>query len=334
MYTMLMDERRSASRDRFIFTGVIVRTADLGVIRDELRVAATAYAGNASEELKYVPDALSAQASWCAANHLTPHDAKQAVLACMLARPKPEATVIVGIVTDPRTTRSRITDAEVYGWGYEMALQRFGKFLMGQADRGAGGPNEVIVDTLASEPHRFHDIYTTAYEDGWTWLSSLIRPLKLLNAREMLLSSVARYAPSLWLPDHVGGAVDDWIKIELQVDAAAAGTGDGPRVGLMEGARRRVAQLIPNFRDTAPGYSIAGWPANSVARTNLATWLRRLRHQAQADAAATAVPQSSPAGPRSASRGASSGSPGPARSRATRPTDFRRMDAPSHGRSR
>lgn len=283
MYTMLMDERRSASGDRFVFSGVIVRTSALPTIREELRVAAGIYAGDATEELKYVPDANSAQATWCTDQGLAQHDAKQAVLECLVSRPKPEATLIVGVVTDPRSRHSRISDAEVYEWGYEMALQRYGKFLASQADRNDDGPNEVIMDTLASEPHRFHDVYATAYEDGWTWLPSPIRPLKRLGAREMLLSSVARFTPALWLPDHVGGAVDDWIKIEIQVDGATAGQGRPPRADLPAGARRRVSQLLANFRSMSPGYSIAGWPRGSLPNDRLADWIGRLRDQARAD---------------------------------------------------
>jgi hypothetical protein len=284
MYTMLMDERRSASGDRFVFAGVIVRTTDLPAIREELRSAAALYAGDASEELKYVPNDRSAQAAWCAANGLSPHDAKQAVLGCLVRRPKPEATVIVGVVVDPRVKSSGIADAEVYAWGYEMALQRFAKFLEGRTDRSDDGLNEVIVDTFASEPHRFHDIYAVAYEDGWPWLPRPIRPLKKMAAREMLLTSAARFTPALWLPDHLGGAVDDWIKVEMQVDAGSAGEAKPPRADLPVGARRRVAQLLPNFRNTLPGYSITGWPKESLPNERLAGWIDRVRLQARVDA--------------------------------------------------
>jgi hypothetical protein len=285
MYTMLMDERRSASGDRFVFTGVIVRSRDLAAIRTELRAAAATFAGAADAELKYVPDAP--QRDFCRTNGLNLHDAKQEVFGSLVSRPNPDATVIVCVAVDRRGTWTAITNAEVYAWGYEMVIQRFARFLMEHpGDRADEGPNEVITDTLTEEPHRFHSIYASAYEDGWTWLPSPIRPLKRLAVREMLLSSVARYTPPLWLPDHVGGAVDDWIKVELQVDAADAGTGAPPRADIPVGARRRGAQLVPNFRSTAPGYSVAVWPMDTTARTSLSGWLRRVREQARADAAA------------------------------------------------
>ncbi len=283
MYTMLMDERRSASGRRFVFTGVIIRTLALPQIRQELRGAAKTFAGRFDEELKYVPDAGSRQSAWCKQHSLSPHDAKQAVLACLVNRPKPDATIIVGIVPDPRGKYSGISDAEVYSWGYDMALARFARFLIAQTDRAEDRPNEVIVDTLTSEPHRFHELYASVYEEGWPYLPNPIRPLKRLGAREMLLSSVAKFSPPLWLPDHVGGAVDDWIKIEMQVDAADAGDGKLPRPHLPIGARRRVAQLLPNFRSTAPGYSLAGWPKESLSNDTLSTWIARLRTQARAD---------------------------------------------------
>jgi hypothetical protein len=287
MYSMLMDERRSSGGDRFVFTGVIVRTHELRAIRDELRAAAKAYAGSADQELKYVPDANSKQAKWCRERGLAGHDAKQAVFACLMARPKPAATIIVGIVSDPRGATSRISDAEVYSWGYSMALARFARFLMSDPDRG-DGPHEVIVDTLTAEPHRFHELYAEVFEEGYAWLPSPIGPLKELGLREMLLSSVAKFTPPLWLPDHVGGAVDDWIKIERQVDAAEAGQRSSPRKGLPEGARRRVAQLLPNFRSTAPGWSIAGWPKDNLSNDTLSSWISRLRAQARADRDAAA----------------------------------------------
>ena len=286
---MLMDERRSANGERFVFSGVIARTAALPMIRDELRAAASRFAGNAAAELKYVPDTGSAQATWCAQHGLASRDAKQAVFASLTSRPKPEATVIVCCIVDPRRHRSAITDAEVYAWGFDMVMQRFARFLFGQQDRAEGGPNEVIVDTLSAEPRRFHDIYATAYDEGWSWLPSPVAPLKRARTRDILLSSMAAFAPPLWLPDHVGGAVDDWIKVELQSDAAAAEARPGPPTGLVVGARRRVAQLLPNFRNTSPGYSVAAWPKESLSNERLAEWLRRLREQARTDTA-TASP--------------------------------------------
>jgi len=281
---MLMDERRSAAGDRFVFTGIIVRTNDLPVIRDELRAAARAFAGDESEQLKYVPDAMSAQASWCAAHGLAAHDAKNEVLKCLVTRPKPEATLVVGVVSDPRRGRRRISDGEVYSWGYEIVLQRYVKFLQARPDRAVGCPNEVIVDTLTSDAHRFHDTYATAFEEGWPFMPRAVPSLRSVGARDMLLTSVARYSPALWLPDHVGGAVDDWIKIEQQLDGVATGLGTAPRPRIQIGARRRVAQLLPNFRSTLPGYSIVGWPQDALPNTTLSRWLSNLRTQARADA--------------------------------------------------
>lgn len=245
----------------------------------ELRAAAVQYAGDPAEELKYVPGPTSAQTQWCKAQALTSHDAKQAVLACLVRRPTPEATLFVGIVIDPRSGNSRISDAECYSWGYEMVLQRFAHFLGRQADRGGDGPNEVIADTLAAEPRRFHGTYLEAYERGWPDLPFPVPPLKGLATRRMLLTSMACFTPPLWLPDHVVGAVDDWIKVEKQVDAATA----VPKPALQEGARHRVAQLLPNFQSTAPGYSIASWPRDSLPNATMSEWVGRLEAQARAD---------------------------------------------------
>lgn len=160
---MLMDERKGGGGDLYVFAGVIVRTTELPAIRKELRAEALRFAGNRDEHLKYVPDAGSAQARYCAARGIRSGEAKAAVLAALARRPRSDATIVAGVVADPRGKHSGITEAGVYSWSFEMTLQRYAKGLEGRADRRDGTTNEVMVDTIPAEAHRFHELYAASW---------------------------------------------------------------------------------------------------------------------------------------------------------------------------
>lgn len=277
MCTLLLDERRSPTKDLFVFAGVIVRTAEIPSICIDLETAARTYAGTEEEELKYSPDTGSAQDTWCRKHSIKSGDAKTAVLDVIARRGVRGATIVAGIVLDPRGSKTRITDAEVYSWGYDAVLQRWAKFLESRTDRRDGGLNEVVMDTPAAEPHRFHALYRAGWRLGWRDLPFRIPSLRSLRCRDELLSSVARFAPALWLADHVAGAVSDWVRIERQVDLASLGSRPPPKAVAQEAARARLRPVLPNIRSPVAGGGLVPWPRDQLDKPQLQTWVSRTR---------------------------------------------------------
>jgi hypothetical protein len=241
---------------------------------EELRQHAERFAGSPDDELKYVPDEGSAQQRWCLEHGIRSGEAKSAVLDVIRTRDRHDVTIVGGIVVDPRAARSSISEAEVYSWGFDCAVQRFARFLMERRDRGDGGQNEVVMDTPPAEAARFHVLFRKAWQYGWR-MRWPIQPLSALNVRSMLVSSVARYSPALWLPDHVGGSLANWIEIEQRVDRAEAGIGRVPHAEKVMGARRRAASIFPHIRRPVAGHGFGAWPADHLDNATLSAWVRR-----------------------------------------------------------
>jgi len=273
---MLADESRSSGAgDYFVFAGVIVRTDALTALHDKLTELATQFTGRADEEVKYSPDRGSAQHRWCKANGIAWTKSRQAVLDEVGSRSRDEIALIAGIHADPRTAGSIVSEAEIYSWGFDALLQRYGRFLEGAADANGGPANEVIFDGR-TDPALFHTRYHRGWHRGWQYFYNDIPPLRAMNARSMLLSSMARYTPPLWLADHLAGAAAFWARLESAVDKAEASGGRPPKADQLRTARRQMASVRANFRDPIVGGGVLGWPKDLLPNETLARWLARL----------------------------------------------------------
>ena len=280
-YTLLADESRSSGEgDFFVFAAVIVKTHLLTALHDELAELATRFSGRADEEIKYSPDRGSAQRRWCKDNGISWTASRQAVLDRIGSRPRSDVAVIAGIRADPRTAGSNVSEAEIYSWGFDALLQRYGRFLDEAADAHAGPANEVIFDGR-SDPALFHAGYRRGWHHGWQYFYNDIPPLREQNARSMLLSSMARFTPPLWLADHLAGAVAFWARLESAADEAEASRGPAPKGDQLRTARRQMASIQANFREPLVGGGVLGWPKDLLPNGTLTRWLERLPRRGQ-----------------------------------------------------
>lgn len=276
VYTALMDETRSSDRDLFVYAAVIVRSEDLPRIHTDLEGVAKRFAGSEREEVKYSPTAGSAQDEYCRKHKISSGDCKQAVLDVLHGLGR-RATVMAGIMVDPRGAKSPITNATIYSWAFDALLQRYAQFLKPRLDHTTPPRNEVVIDTPNAEPSLFHRMHSDAWHQGWPSLRWRPQPLSDVGCRPKLLVSMARYAPALWLPDHVAGAISDWVRVERQSDEATAARGKEPKPGALPAARARVRPILEQARRPVVSYGLVPWPEDYLDRPTLTGWVSRAR---------------------------------------------------------
>jgi hypothetical protein len=273
---MLADESRSSGAgDFFVFAGVIVRTDLLNDVHGELAELAVQFTGQADEEVKYSPDRGSSQHRWCKANGLTWSTSRQAVLDVIGSRSRTDIALNAGVHADPRTPGSDVRESQVYSWGFDALLQRYGRFLEEATDAHISPANEVIFDGR-TDPALFHARYRRGWRDGWQFFYNDIPPLRTQNTRGMLLSSMARFTPPLWLADHLAGAVAFWARLERAVDEAEASPGARPKADQLRTSRRQMASVRDNLRDPLVGGGVIGWPKDLLPNSTLTRWLERV----------------------------------------------------------
>jgi hypothetical protein len=276
VYSMLSDESRSSGAgDFFVFAGVIVRTELLMELHDELCDLALRFTGKRSEHVKYSPESGSAQQRWCKQEKISWTMSRQAVLDVIGSRPRDRIALVAAIHTDPRSAGSNVSETDIYSWGFDALLQRYGRFLEDGHDADQPPANEVIFDGRI-DPALFHGRYQRGWQSGWEFFYNDIPALRDLNARSMLLSSMARFTPPLWLADHLAGAVAFWARLERAVDEAEASGTKPPKGEHLRTARRQIASIRDNFRDPLVGGGILGWPKDLLRREDLSRWLTRL----------------------------------------------------------
>lgn len=276
MYTMLADESRSSGAgDFFVFAGVIVRTDHLTVIDDELAGLAAKYAGDEREQVKYSPEEKSKQRAWCEEHGIEWSQSRGAVLDVIGSKSREEVALVAAIHADPRTDNSTVTEPEIHSWGFDALLQRYGRFLEDCGDADTEPLNEVIADHR-TDAGLFQRKYRRGWRLGWEFFANDIAPLRELHCRSMLLSSMARYAPPLWLADHLAGAIGFWARIERACDDAEAAGKGGPKKAMVATARRQMSAILANFRDPLVGGGLAGWPKDLVSNDDLRRWVARL----------------------------------------------------------
>jgi hypothetical protein len=273
---MLADESRSSGAgDFFVFAGVIVRTAALPALDDELATLAGKFAGDEREQLKYSPESNSAQRIWCDKQGIEWSTSWAAVLNVIGSKPRDEIALIAAVHADPRSAGSSVKEAEIHSWGFDALLPRYGRFLEDCLDAGEGPLNEVIADHRA-DAGLFQRKYRVGWRRGWQFFAHDVEPLGKLHCRSVLLSSMARYAPPLWLADHLAGAIGFWARIERSCDEAEAAGTAGPKTAMVAAARRQISGILGNFRDPLVGGGIAPWPKDLVSNDDVRRWVGRL----------------------------------------------------------
>lgn len=225
--------------------------------------------------MKYSPEDGSAHHRWCKREGIAWSVSRQAILDVMASRPRDDIALVAAIHADPRSAGSSVSETDIYSWGFDALLQRFGRFLEEAADADQPPANEVIFDGRI-DPALFHTRYQRGWRSGWEFFYNNIPSLRDLNARSLLLSSMARYTPPLWLADHVAGAVAFWARMERAVDEAEAAGTRPPRGDQLRVARRQIASIRANFRDPTVGGGVLGWPKDLLRREDLTRWLDRL----------------------------------------------------------